>query len=112
MRAEALFRRFQRTVAAIDKKSNFPEPSVRQRKPIAGPEGANNAHTKSKGKSTSQERPNRSEASGRSVPQTNLTSAGAESEKVVSPELRGLLSQKVITVDKEGVKQHGGGVGR
>ncbi len=33
IRAESLFRRFQRTVETIDKKSNFPAPSVRQRLP-------------------------------------------------------------------------------
>jgi hypothetical protein len=31
IRAEALFRRFQRTVEAIDKKSNFPAPALRKR---------------------------------------------------------------------------------
>ncbi|KAI9698025.1 MAG: GTPase activating protein [Candelina mexicana] len=34
LRAEALFLRFQRTVEAIDRKQNFPAPSVRQRKPL------------------------------------------------------------------------------
>jgi len=31
IRAEALYRRFQRTVEAIDKKANFPNPKLRQR---------------------------------------------------------------------------------
>jgi len=31
VRAEALYRRFQRTVEAIDKKANFPTPKLRQR---------------------------------------------------------------------------------
>ncbi|CZT05531.1 hypothetical protein WAI453_004957 [Rhynchosporium graminicola] len=35
VRAEALYRRFQRTVEAIDKKSNFPAPKLRQRNTAA-----------------------------------------------------------------------------
>lgn len=33
VRAEALFRRFQRTIEAIDKKGNFPAPKLRHRLP-------------------------------------------------------------------------------
>jgi hypothetical protein len=36
VRAEALFRRFQRSVEAIDRKDHFPTPTLRQRKQIEG----------------------------------------------------------------------------
>jgi len=36
---------------------------------------------------------------------------GAEKEKVISPELRNLLSRKVEKLDKAEVRAHGGGVG-
>lgn len=97
LRAEALFRRFQRTVDAIDKKRNFPAPPVRQRKPTR-PEAA-------RGSSAGPER---------TTPTGRETSVGAsvkgkakvedevkkEEEKVISSELRELLSKKLVTVDK------------
>ena len=48
LRAQALFRRFQRTVDAIDKKHNFPLPPVHQRKPTSGSatSAGEAAHTK------------------------------------------------------------------
>ena len=39
------------------------------------------------------------------------TGQEAEKERVVSPELRTLLSREVVRLDKEDVKEHGGGVG-
>ena len=36
---------------------------------------------------------------------------GAEKEKVISPELRGLLSREIMKLDKKQVEEHGGGVG-
>ncbi|KAF1353122.1 rab-GTPase-TBC domain-containing protein [Delphinella strobiligena] len=95
-RAEALFRRFQRTVEAVDRKDNFPTPSnVRQRKPQLPVPGPSNA-----GASTG----NNARA------QAPAASPTAEREKVISPELRQLLSRKVEKLDKSEVKEHGGGV--
>lgn len=95
-RAEALFRRFQRTVEAVDRKDNFPTPSnVRQRKPQLPVPGPSNA-----GASTG------NNARGQAVAASPTT----EREKVISPELRQLLSRKVEKLDKSEVKEHGGGV--
>ncbi|KAF1363957.1 GTPase-activating protein-like protein gyp7 [Lizonia empirigonia] len=105
VRAESLFRRFQRTVEMVDKKGNFPSaPQTRQRKqaavivsgpgPMPKPSDSNAQASSSgidKGKRASTEE--------------------AEEAKVISPELRGLLSRKVEVLDKEDVVKKGGGVG-
>jgi hypothetical protein len=36
---------------------------------------------------------------------------GAQNEKVISPELRNLLSRKIEKLDKSEIVKHGGGVG-
>jgi hypothetical protein len=36
---------------------------------------------------------------------------GAQKEKVISPELRNLLSRKIEKLDKSEIVKHGGGVG-
>jgi len=109
IRAEALFRRFQRTVETIDKKHNFPTPSVRQRRPAE--QEANPPTPASSSSGTDARRPR--QGTGDAV----AKGIGAEKkeegqkEKVISPELRGLLSRKVEKLDKTQVVEHGGGVG-
>ena len=88
VRAEGLFRRFQRTVEAVDKKGNFPAP----KRPAAA-EG--------KGKSPARN----GEGSGAAA----APGVGDAKEKVISPELRQLLSTKVITLSGREVQEHGGG---
>ena len=95
IRAESLFRRFQRTVEAIDKKNNFPEPPLRQRRP------ASTERPQSSGAVTT----GAESSAGGSMGQTK-----AEKERIISPELRGLLSTKVEVLDKQTVQEHGGGV--
>lgn len=73
-RAESLFRRFERVVQAVDKKNNFPMPSG---------VGTLSDSRSQKGKSPS--RP-----TGNAGPEKN--------ERVISPELRQLLSRENITV--------------
>ena len=142
VRAETLFRRFQRTVEAIDKKSNFPTPSVRQRLPqppsttttkpgadgrprqtsqssldadarrkgnlaviMGGPGPANTRRTSSgSGEASSSGRD-------KTVGDYVAEGIGAEKERVISPELRVLLSREVPKLDKTEVREHGGGVG-
>lgn len=91
IRAESLYRRFQRTVETIDKKDNFPSaPQARQRKAIAS------SPPTSPGPSSSGQP--RAAASGADTGKQ----VGAEEEKpVVSPELRSLLSKKVEKVVRE-----------
>lgn len=100
VRAESLFKRFQRTVETIDKKGNFPSaPQARQRKSPsaveAGPEpssSSSNAQPKASSTGTDQGKP-----------------AGEEGDaKVISPELRALLSRKVEKLDKQEIADHGG----
>lgn len=97
IRAEGLFRRFQRMVEAIDKKNNFPTPSVRQRKPA--PAEASTSGSTATGAET-----------GNSIGKAVAQGIGAEKQKVISPELRQLLSRKVVTLNKNELKEHGGGV--
>jgi len=107
IRAESLFRRFQRTVEAVDKKHNFPMPSVRQRKPSeqAGPSSPGAAASSSNDASSPVNKGKMS------VGDAVAKGFGAEKEKVISPELRNLLSRKVEKLDKEEIARHGGGVG-
>jgi len=101
IRAEALFRRFQRTIEAIDKKHNFPTPSVRQHRPVeqpSAPQASASSSSDAKGKR-------------QSVGDAIAQGIGAEKEKVISPELRTLLSRKIDKLDKTQIKEHGNGVG-
>lgn len=82
-------------VQAIDKKNNFPAPSVRQRKPDSSTSADN------KGKS-----PQRAVTTGASTSSVIARANGAEQEQVISPELRQLLSRDVITVDKKDSQKH------
>ena len=84
-------------VEAIDRKNNFPTPSVRQRKPAT-------AETSASGSTATGAEP------GNSIGKAVAQGIGAEKQKVISPELRQLLSRKVVTLDKEQLKDHGGGV--
>ena len=97
IRAQALFRRFQRTVDAVDKKRNFPAPPIRQRKPIrpeAAPESsARSATTIPRGRATSGGVPGK----GKAKVEDDIKQ---EEEKVISSELRGLLSKKITTGEK------------
>jgi hypothetical protein len=103
VRAESLFKRFQRTVELVDKKGNFPSaPQARQRKLkaaiVAGPgssPSSSSAEPEASTTGTDQGKP-----------------AGDEGDtKVISPELRALLSRKIEKLDKKEIAEHGGGVG-
>ena len=102
LRAQSLFRRFQRTVEAIDKKHNFPAPTIRQRKP------ADTERPASKGKGTASGA--EPAEGGPSVGSAVAQGIGAEREKVISPELRALLKREVEVLDKKAIKEHGGGI--
>jgi hypothetical protein len=93
VRAESLFKRFQRTVETIDKKGNFPSaPQARQRKLKAASETESGpSHPSS---STQAEASSSGTDHGQHV--------GADGDaKVISSELRALLSRKVETLDKK-----------
>ncbi|ROT42145.1 GTPase-activating protein GYP7 [Sodiomyces alkalinus F11] len=110
IRAEALFRRFQRLVEAIDKKGNFPPP-----KPLKSPEPAKvRSGSSSPGPAT----PNHiRDASTSSPPQRPGANKGKgpapreeeEPQKIITPELRQLLSRKVEVLPRKVVADKGDG---
>lgn len=109
VRAEALFRRFQRVVEKIDKQGNFPAaPIVRQRLPQPPSTPSSDGRPRRPSRNAGQ-----TSGSDRTIASDN-TARTAQQEapvRVISPELRALLSREVPKLDKEEVLQHGGGVG-
>ncbi|KAF2811748.1 RabGAP/TBC [Mytilinidion resinicola] len=114
VRAESLYRRFQRTVETIDKKDNFPLPPAAHRRisstrsasaspPPKTTWAASGAASTSTGTDRGKQR--------QSVGDVVAKGIGADKEKVISPELRQLLSREVEKVSKAELKEHGGGVG-
>jgi hypothetical protein len=98
VRAESLFRRFQRTVEMIDKKGNFPSaPQAKQRKPIASPDSSTT--------------PSNPAQVATSATDKGKQPMGEAETRVISPELRALLSRKVEKLNKEELVKSGGGVG-
>lgn len=109
IKAEALFRRFQKTVEAVDRKNAFPAPSTaRQRKPVTAA-----AESSAGGASSSAQTPIPGRRLDRPLGQRTLaTGPGAQAakdaaaqqeakEKVISPELRHLLSREIDVVTKD-----------
>lgn len=94
IKAEALFRRFERTVEAVDRKDSFPAPGgqVRQRKP-QDEDGKGKEPDRRPAANTSgvDARPGSSQR-----PQEEISK-----ERIITPELRLLLSRKVITLEGE-----------
>ncbi|KAF2857117.1 RabGAP/TBC [Piedraia hortae CBS 480.64] len=106
IRAESLFRQFQRMVEAIDKKNNFPSaPIPRQRLPQ--PPSSSDATHMSGRKSPAAT----AQVSGRDAATATDVIRGAQAECVITPELRSLLSRDPPKLNKAEVRAHGGGVG-
>ncbi|KAK8063808.1 GTPase-activating protein GYP7 [Apiospora saccharicola] len=103
IRAEALFKRFNRLVEAIDKKQNFPKPRV-QRK---------SSTSSSADTPASAAPPSSPPASSDYAPQKSPTSADKakedEQRKIISPELRKLLSRDIEVLPRKVVKKKGDG---
>jgi hypothetical protein len=146
IRAEALFRRFQRMVEAIDKKSNFPAPQLRHRQPARHQSTSSVNSIQSVSSPATPHSPNspsvRANTSGMDTVTANVTNSGATGSgsmsgprttddgrkgkmkddeetsgtaqepprpKVISPELRGLLSTKVEVLPRKVVRKEGEG---
>lgn len=135
-KAEALFRRFERTVEAIDKKEHFPppkSPSSRPRpkkepqqpplQPMFGPitapapvhtnSAGHRRRTSSAAAAPEQSSPTSTQEAG-ARPETRPESSGGEpagkkKETVISPELRQLLSKEIIVMNGREIRAHGGG---
>ena len=101
MRAELLFRRFRRTIEAVDRKGNFPAPTVRQRKTDAKATATTADNARSSATDTA------GKTSGRTDP---ARKDGTPAAATVSPELRHLLSKQVDALAKTAVVANGGGI--
>ncbi|KAI0814642.1 GTPase-activating protein GYP7 [Xylaria sp. FL0064] len=88
IRAEYLFRRFQRLIEAIDKKQNFPAPRMRPKPNEASAQNSSSS-------------PSRQE-NGKAPEQSD--------KKTISPELRKLLSRNVEILPRKVVHKHGEGL--
>ena len=138
-KAEALFRRFQRTVEAIDKKEHFPppkSPSAKSRRPsqpqprlqpmfgsLSSPPVAltsppRRGHATRHSVSSTTEPATQGSSSGTDqgaapAAPTSPASPGEEESKkketVISPELRQLLSKEIIVMNGREIREHGGG---
>ncbi|KAI0910671.1 GTPase-activating protein GYP7 [Ustulina deusta] len=87
VRAEYLFRRFQRLIEAIDKKQNFPAPRMRP-KPSQTPAQSSSSSPSQQENGKAPEQPNK---------------------KTISPELRKLLSKNVEIVPRKVAHKHADG---
>ena len=97
-RAESLFRRFERTVQAIDKKNNFPIPSTaHQRKPITQTGSDNDGKGKSPQRAQGTSSGVSAGSSSSAPPGTGTLpgSADGTDTRVISPELRMLLRRDI-----------------
>jgi hypothetical protein len=83
IRAEALFKRFQRLVDAVDKKGNFPAPRPRLSQPSESGSSADSAASPAQGGGRD---------NGKAPAQSPQQK---QPEKVITPELRRLLSKQV-----------------
>lgn len=95
IRAEALFRRFQRRVEAIDKKQNFPKPRVQKA------ESSSSEPASSSSEPTSHE-PQQSKGTGQTKEEDH--------PKIISPELRKLMSREVEVLPRKVVQRMGDGL--
>ncbi|KAK4189631.1 rab-GTPase-TBC domain-containing protein [Podospora australis] len=100
IRAEALFKRFKRLVEAVDKKGNFPPP---RRVSTQSPE----ASSSSDPNSTQQPKPTSPQQGRGNSPRNNGKAAEPQSpkqmEKIITPELRQLLSKQVVVLPRKEV---------
>ena len=140
-KAEALFRRFQRTVEAIDRKQSFPPPRpqasrrLSPQSPITDPRATpallrdtrrqsvgsasldddSTSPLPSPGSPTAKGKARADQSRGNGSGQSG--SSGVDPAKKapvtdsVSPELRQLLKRDVVKMEAKDVKRHGGGVG-
>ncbi|RAL60843.1 hypothetical protein DID88_010168 [Monilinia fructigena] len=114
VRAEALFRRFQRTVEAIDKKSNFPKLSIRHR---GTPSTSKSSEPSGSGGVTSGADTGSGTIEGARKDKGKIPSNGEledvpERPKVISKELRELLSRKVVVLSRKVVRREGEGLAK
>jgi len=108
IRAEALFRRFQRLVEAVDKKGNFPGPRLRD--PGSPSKSSSSDQADQADKDPKQGQSSAGPASPRK--DTGKAPEGSQVKKIITPELRELLSRKVVILPRKEVANKGDGPGR
>ncbi|WKT40887.1 Rab-GTPase-TBC domain [Fusarium oxysporum f. sp. vasinfectum] len=96
IRAETLFKRFQRLVDAVDKKQNFPAPRFNQKEPSKSSEQTEAGPSKG------------GKASGKG--KAAEPAAPPPQPKTITPELRKLLSKEVEVLPRKTVAQKGDGM--
>ncbi|KAK0383450.1 hypothetical protein NLU13_9361 [Sarocladium strictum] len=98
IRAEVLFKRFQRLVEAVDKKQNFPGPRKQESKSDATSEGT--ASSSNSAGAVNKQRKGKETAKKALPPK----------ERVITPELRKLLSRNVEVLPRDTVAKKGDGM--
>jgi TBC1 domain family member 15 len=116
IRAEALFRKFRRLIEAIDKKNNFPAPrfslntaapsllASKPASPAANNDNANRPTTPSGSSANTQQ----GQANKGKQPEPPKSPGGRQ--KVITPELRKLLSREVVVLQRKDVVGKGDGI--
>ncbi|CAF3512198.1 unnamed protein product [Fusarium graminearum] len=100
IRAESLFKRFQRLVDAVDKKQNFPAPRFNPKNSSGSSESAESGPSKD-GKTKDGKTPAKGKAKEPEAP---------PQPKTITPELRKLLSKEVEVLPRTAVAQNGDGM--
>lgn len=106
IRAEVLFKRFQRLVEAVDKKQNFPKPRT-QEAPAdeTAPEKADAPSATSPAQNNKNSKSN-AQKKGKEAAKKTMPPA----ERVITPELRKLLSRTMEVLPRETVAKKGDGM--
>lgn len=106
IRAEALFRKFQRHVEAIDKKQNFPAPRPADSASPASP--LQSAPASGTAPASTPDGRNKTAAGGSGS--NKGKAAETPQQKVITPELRKLLRKKFEVLPRKTVAQKGDGM--
>jgi hypothetical protein len=120
VRAERLFKRFEKTVEAVEKKNAFPAPNagagahetgLRQRRPADEAQRPDNKAAnlaaiaagpgRLPNRTQQQQQHQRQQSKGRPASQGKQAETQEIKEKVITPELRLLLSRKIVTLEGE-----------
>lgn len=111
IRAEALFKRFQRLVDAVDKKGNFPAPRPRLTQGSSESSAAEPPPASSHGTAAAGRGRDAGKAPAQSQQQQQQQQQQKQPEKVITPELRRLLSRQVEVLPRKEVAKKGDGLG-
>lgn len=109
IRAEALFRKFQRLIEAIDKKPNFPAPRFNFNTAAPSLLSAANNNSNDRPSTPSGSSDNAQQQQANKGKQPEPKSPGGR-QKVITPELRKLLSREVVVLPRKEVAQKGDGI--